>query len=110
MLGIAGIAVFFAVGLVVSVRLLGLSRRSRRLPELLAGLGLLGIGPLGFCVMMAGVMLFRGTPLGGRLPRHGHRSPGARLRGVAPSSRGASSGRARAGRARWRPRSASVCW
>jgi len=64
MLGIAGIAVFFAVGLVVSVRLLGLWKQSRRLPELLAGLGLLGIGPLGFCVIMAGVVLFAGTPLG----------------------------------------------
>ena len=63
MLGIAGIAVFFVVGLVVSLRLLGLARRTRRLPELLAGLGLLGIGPLGFCVLMAGVLLFRGTPL-----------------------------------------------
>ena len=63
MLGIAGIAVFFAVGLVVSLRLLGLARRTRQLPELLAGLGLLGIGPLGFCVLMAGVLLFRGTPL-----------------------------------------------
>jgi len=63
MLGIAGIAVFFAVGLVVSLRLLGLARRTRRIPELLAGLGLLGIGPLGFCVLMAGVLLFRGTPL-----------------------------------------------
>lgn len=64
MLGIAGIAVFFAVGLVVSVRLLGLARRSRGLPELLAGLGLLGIGPLGFCVIMAGAMLLAGTPFG----------------------------------------------
>ncbi|HEY8154818.1 MAG TPA: hypothetical protein VII72_11880 [Myxococcota bacterium] len=63
MLGIAGIAVFFAVGLLVSVRLLGLARRTRRLPELLAGLGLLGIGPLGFCVLMGGIILFRGTPL-----------------------------------------------
>ena len=63
MLGIAGIAVFFAVGLVVSLRLLGLARQTRRLPELLAGLGLLGIGPLGFCVLMAGILLFRGTPL-----------------------------------------------
>ena len=64
MLGIAGIGVFFAVGLAVSVRLLGLARRSRGLPELLAGLGLLGIGPLGFCVIMAGVILLAGTPLG----------------------------------------------
>ncbi len=63
MLGIVGIAVFFAVGLLVSVRLLGLWRHSRRLPELLAGLGLLGIGPLGYCVIMAGVTLFGGTPL-----------------------------------------------
>jgi len=67
MLGIAGIAVFFAVGLVVSLRLLGLARRTRRLPELLAGLGLLGIGPLGFCVLMTGVLLFPGTPLGSAL-------------------------------------------
>jgi hypothetical protein len=64
MLGIAGIAVFFAVGLVVSARLLGLWRSSRRLPELLAALGLLGIGPLGFCVIMAGAILFPGTLLG----------------------------------------------
>ena len=63
MLGIAGIAVFFAVGLVVSARLLGLWRSSGRLPELLAGLGLLGIGPLGYCVIMAGGILFAGTPL-----------------------------------------------
>jgi hypothetical protein len=62
MLGIAGIIVFFAMGLVVSMRLLGLWRSSRRLPELLAGLGLLGIGPLGYCVMMAGLILFAGTP------------------------------------------------
>ena len=64
MLGIAGIAVFFVVGLLVSMRLLGLARRTRRMPELLAGLGLLGIGPLGFCVLMPGIILFRGTPLG----------------------------------------------
>lgn len=64
MLGLAGIAVFFAVGLVVSLRLLLLARRSRRLPELLAGLGLLGIGPLGYCLIMAGALVFGGTPFG----------------------------------------------
>jgi hypothetical protein len=64
MLGISGIAVFFVVGLLVSLRLLGLARRTRRMPELLAGLGLLGIGPLGFCVLMAGIILFRGTAFG----------------------------------------------
>jgi hypothetical protein len=42
MLGIAGIAVFFAVGLLVSLRLLGLAHRTRRMPELLAGLGCSG--------------------------------------------------------------------
>lgn len=63
MLGIAGIAVFFAVGLLVSARLLGLSRQTRRLPELLAGLGLLGIGPLGFCVLMAEAIFLQGSPL-----------------------------------------------
>jgi len=67
MLGIAGIAVFFAVGLAVSVRLLSLARRTRGLPELLAGLGLLGIGPLGFCVVMTGALLLPGTPLGSGL-------------------------------------------
>jgi hypothetical protein len=77
MLGIAGIAVFFAVGLVVSVRLLALARRTRGLPELLAGLGLLGIGPLGFCVIMAGVVLFRETPLG-----HGLRTAGMGLQAL----------------------------
>jgi hypothetical protein len=64
MQGLAGIALFFAVGLVVSARLLGLWRTTRRLPELLAGLGLLGIGPLGFCVLMTGIVVFGRTPAG----------------------------------------------
>jgi hypothetical protein len=62
--GLAGIALFFAVGLVVSARLLGLWRKTRRLPELLAGLGLLGIGPLGFCLLMAGILLLGRSPAG----------------------------------------------
>jgi hypothetical protein len=64
MQGLAGIAVFFAVGLVVSARLLALWRRTGRLPELLAALGLLGIGPLGFCLFFGGLLVFHGSPLG----------------------------------------------
>jgi hypothetical protein len=64
MLGFAGIALFFAIGLAVGVRLLRLWCATRRLPELLAGLGLLGIGPLGFCLLMTGNLLPGRTPLG----------------------------------------------
>jgi hypothetical protein len=39
---------FFAVSLTVGVRLLALAARSRQAPELLIGLGVLGIGPVGF--------------------------------------------------------------
>lgn len=56
-LGIAGLAAFFLVGLFVSVRLLSLWARTAKLPELAAGLGLLGIGPAGFCVMAVSVVL-----------------------------------------------------
>jgi len=62
MLAMFGIACFFAVGLLVSVRLLALWRDTRQVPELLGALGLLGIGPLGFCVVMTGFLLFRDTP------------------------------------------------
>jgi hypothetical protein len=61
MIGISGMGVFFVVGLLVSLRLLGLWRKTRQLPELTAGLGLLGIGPLGFCVLLGGPTLAPGT-------------------------------------------------
>ncbi len=61
MIGIAGMGAFFVVGLLVSLRLLGLWRRTRQVPELTAGLGLLGIGPLGFCVLLGGPALAPGT-------------------------------------------------
>jgi hypothetical protein len=61
MVGIGGIGAFFIVGLLVSLRLLGLWHRTRQLPELTAGLGLLGIGPLGFCVLLGGPTLAPGT-------------------------------------------------
>jgi hypothetical protein len=44
----AGFAVFFVVALFVGVRLLALAARTREAPELLIGLGVLGIGPVGF--------------------------------------------------------------
>ena len=43
-----GFLAFFVVALVVGVRLLLLARRTRRLPELCIGIGVLGIGPVGF--------------------------------------------------------------
>ncbi|HME68965.1 MAG TPA: hypothetical protein VKM54_03755 [Myxococcota bacterium] len=61
MIGIVGMGVFFVVGLFVSLRLLGLWRKTRQLPELTAGMGLLGIGPLGFCVLLGGPTLAPGT-------------------------------------------------
>jgi hypothetical protein len=63
MIAMLGIGAFFLVGLLVSVRLLMLWRRTRQWPELAAALGLLGIGPLGFCVMMTGYVLFHDTPV-----------------------------------------------
>jgi hypothetical protein len=44
----AGFAAFFVVSLVVGVRLLALASRTGRAPELLVGLAVLGIGPVGF--------------------------------------------------------------
>jgi hypothetical protein len=58
----SGIGAFFAVGGVVGLRLLLLWLRTRRPPEGLAGAGLLGIGPLGFCVMVLAQLGFAGTP------------------------------------------------
>jgi hypothetical protein len=63
MVGIGGIGAFFVVGLLVSLRLLGLWQKTRQLPELTAALGLLGIGPLGFCLLMGGPILVPGTRL-----------------------------------------------
>jgi len=73
--------VFFAVGLLVSVRLLGLGPPHASDARAAAGLGLLGSDPLGFCVLMAGILLFRGTAARGRLGSAGSGS-GARFRGV----------------------------
>jgi hypothetical protein len=47
-----GFVAFFIVALVVGVRVLLLARRTRELPELLMGIGVLGIGPVGFGLMV----------------------------------------------------------
>lgn len=44
----AGFAAFFVVALAVGLRLVALAARTGRAPELLIGLGVLGIGPVGF--------------------------------------------------------------
>jgi hypothetical protein len=49
-----GFLAFFVVALVVGVRVLLLARRTHELPELLMGIGVLGIGPVGFGLMVAG--------------------------------------------------------
>jgi hypothetical protein len=47
-LALPGFLAFFVVALVVGLRLLALAARTRQLPELLMGVGVLGIGPVGF--------------------------------------------------------------
>jgi hypothetical protein len=43
-----GFAAFFVASLTAGVRLVMLWRRTRELPELLIGIGVLGIGPVGY--------------------------------------------------------------
>jgi len=52
-----GFATFFAASLAAGVRLVALWWRNRQLPELLIGLGVLGIGPVGFGCMTLGQIL-----------------------------------------------------
>ena len=47
-----GFIAFFLVALAVGVRLLLLAHRTRELPELLMGIGVLGIGPVGFGLLV----------------------------------------------------------
>jgi hypothetical protein len=57
-----GFGTFFVVSLVIGVRLLLLARRTGEMPELLVGLAVLGIGPLGFGLsMLASATLGRST-------------------------------------------------
>jgi len=57
-----GFLAFFLVALVVGVRLLLLARQTRRLPELCIGLGVLGIGPVGFGATVAAAQAAHGAP------------------------------------------------
>ncbi|MGH0037621.1 MAG: hypothetical protein ACQGVK_21535 [Myxococcota bacterium] len=57
-----GFLAFFVVSLVVGVRLLLLWSRTRELPELLIGIGVLGIGPVGFGAMMAASVVEGSSP------------------------------------------------
>ena len=52
LLALPGFLAFFFVSLWVGVRLLAQWGRTRQLPELLLGLGVLGIGPVGFGLIM----------------------------------------------------------
>lgn len=66
-LALPGFLAFFAVALVVGVRLLALAARTRQLPELLIGLGVLGIGPVGFGGIVLASGLAHDAPAASRL-------------------------------------------
>ena len=57
-----GFLAFFVASSVVGVRLLLLWRQTRELPELLIGLGVLGIGPVGFGFITLGELCVAGAP------------------------------------------------
>ena len=56
-----GFAAFFVVALVVGVRVLLLALRTHELPELAMGIGVLGIGPVGFGLMVIGIRVAPGV-------------------------------------------------
>ena len=58
-----GFAAFFVVALVVGVRVLLLAWLTRELPELLMGIGVLGIGPVGFGLLVVAQQLQASHPL-----------------------------------------------
>ncbi len=57
-----GFGVFFLASLAIGLRLVALARRTRRPPELLIGLGVLGIGPAGMGCMIGAAALHAGQP------------------------------------------------
>ena len=63
LLAFPGFLAFFVVSLWVGIRLVLLWSRTRQLPELLMGLGVLGIGPLGFGIAMAAFLSAQNSPL-----------------------------------------------
>lgn len=58
-----GFLAFFVVSLCVGVRLLWLWRQTRGLPELCIGIGVLGIGPVGFGFSLGGLVVAGSQPL-----------------------------------------------
>jgi hypothetical protein len=62
LLALPGFLAFFVVSLWVGIRLLLLWTRTRQVPELLMGIGVLGIGPLGFGIAMAAFLSAQTSP------------------------------------------------
>jgi hypothetical protein len=58
----AGVVAFFLAGLAVGIRLLAIWRRSRQIPELLAALAFLCLGPIAFTLSVTGSRLVEATP------------------------------------------------
>ncbi len=59
---LTGLAAFFIVGSLVGLRLAGLWLRTRRLPELLIAIGILGMGPCGFALGTAAALCADSSP------------------------------------------------
>jgi len=66
-LGGVGFGVFFLVSLAVGLRLLALATRTHRSPELLIGIGILGIGPTGLGCMLGAAALYQLSPSASRV-------------------------------------------
>jgi len=62
-----GFGAFFGASLVVGIRLVLLARRTGHLPELMIGIGVLGIGPLGFGLRTLASVPGRSTIVGATL-------------------------------------------
>ena len=57
-----GFGAFFVSSLAIGLRLVWLAQRNRGLPELLIGVGILGIGPAGFALMVLAMLFGEGRP------------------------------------------------
>ena len=58
-----GFVAFFIVALAVGIRLVALAAKTRELPELLMGIGVLGIGPVGFGLLVGASIAAATNPL-----------------------------------------------